>query len=203
MDLDATQSNSHMMMYVTKLLYSSELQQKHSKSTWRCGQDHLSTFLSVVKWRLHRLCQSGSSSMTCRSLGPSIPPFMGAQLIYARINILPVASSTHRTEFYVRECSHAASASNRGEGARSNFVLQRSITTSKIRKEFEWLKACQPQKTSPPELTGDNDLDNEDKKKRKKVAYALGATAHMNVAMKGLAEIERLNFTAGSRSNSI
>lgn len=50
---------------------------------------------------------------------------------YAKERILPLASSTHRVEAMVRECSHVAST-NRGEDARSNYIFLRSIMNSVI-----------------------------------------------------------------------
>ena len=45
---------------------------------------------------------------------------------YAQKFILPLASSTHRVEAMVRECSHVA-ATNRGEESRSDFIMTRSV----------------------------------------------------------------------------
>jgi len=53
---------------------------------------------------------------------------------YARDRILPLASSTHRVEAMVRECSHV-SATNRGEASRSNYIFLRSIYNTWINRE--------------------------------------------------------------------
>jgi hypothetical protein len=50
---------------------------------------------------------------------------------YVEAKILPLASSTHRVEAMVRECSHCAST-DRGESTRSHYILQRSVLNSKI-----------------------------------------------------------------------
>jgi hypothetical protein len=50
---------------------------------------------------------------------------------YIKAKILPLASSTHRVEAMVRECSHCAST-DRGESTRSHYILQRSVLNSKI-----------------------------------------------------------------------
>jgi hypothetical protein len=50
---------------------------------------------------------------------------------YAKEKVLPLASSTHRVEAMVRECSHSA-ATNRGETQRSHYIFQRSVLSSAI-----------------------------------------------------------------------
>jgi hypothetical protein len=50
---------------------------------------------------------------------------------YAKEKVLPLASSTHRVEAMVRECSHCA-ATNRGETQRSHYIFQRSVLSSAI-----------------------------------------------------------------------
>ena len=50
---------------------------------------------------------------------------------FAETRILPLASSTHRVEAMVRECSHVAST-DRGEQARSHYIFLRSVMSSKI-----------------------------------------------------------------------
>jgi hypothetical protein len=51
--------------------------------------------------------------------------------VYAKERILPLASSTHRVEAMVRECSHVA-ATDRGEDARSHYIFLRSALNSAI-----------------------------------------------------------------------
>jgi hypothetical protein len=50
---------------------------------------------------------------------------------YVEAKILPLASSTHRVEAMVRECSHCAST-DQGESSRSHYILQQSVLNSKI-----------------------------------------------------------------------
>jgi hypothetical protein len=52
----------------------------------------------------------------------------------AKTSILPLASSTHRVEAQVRECS-LVSSTNRGEVKRSDYIIQRSTNTSSINRE--------------------------------------------------------------------
>ena len=51
--------------------------------------------------------------------------------IFAETLILPLASSTHRVEAMVRECTHAA-GTNRGEESRSWYIMLRSVFNTKI-----------------------------------------------------------------------
>jgi hypothetical protein len=50
---------------------------------------------------------------------------------FAQGKILPLASSTHRVEAMVRECSHCA-ATNRGEASRSHRIFQRLVLNTTI-----------------------------------------------------------------------
>lgn len=52
---------------------------------------------------------------------------------FTRSRILPLASSTHKTEAMVRECS-LVSATNCGEGKRSNYVFLRSVNNTYINR---------------------------------------------------------------------
>mgnify|MGYP006965230816 CR=1 FL=1 len=52
----------------------------------------------------------------------------------AENTILPLASSTHRVEAQVRECS-LVSSTNRGEVKRSDYIIQRSTNTSSINRQ--------------------------------------------------------------------
>lgn len=52
----------------------------------------------------------------------------------AEATIIPLASSTHRVEAQVRECSLVAST-NRGEDRRSDYIFQRSSNTRAVNQE--------------------------------------------------------------------
>ena len=67
-------------------------------------------------------------------LWSSTIPVMLAMRSDAENTIIPLASSTHRVEAQVRECSLVAST-NRGEDRRSDYIFQRSSNTRAVNQE--------------------------------------------------------------------
>jgi hypothetical protein len=124
---------------------------------------------------------------------------------YVEAKILPLASSTHRVEAMVRECSHCAST-DRGESTRSHYILQRSVLNSKINeisaKDREG-RVLHANASTGSGLQGERELRSEDSirkhggamddknKVRQRTRGALRVVAAVGVVMERYTNISR------------
>jgi hypothetical protein len=87
---------------------------------------------------------------------------------YSESKILPLASSTHRVEAMVRECSHCA-ATNRGEASRSHYIFQRSVLNTKmndISAQDRIGRVLRANGSTGPGVQGEREIRSEEAKRK-------------------------------------